>query len=56
MLIREWDCVNKNGGSLKESVVGHSDEFFAFKPQRALFFVIPAFAGMANGGQTPGEV
>jgi hypothetical protein len=35
----------ENFGSLKESVGGNSDEFCAFKPQHALFFVIPAKGG-----------
>jgi hypothetical protein len=33
-------------GSLNKSVGGHSDEFCAFKPKHALFFVIPAKAGI----------
>jgi hypothetical protein len=37
-------------GSLRKSVGGHSDEFSAFKPKHALFFVIPAKAGTRSGG------
>jgi uncharacterized protein (DUF2062 family) len=37
-------------GSLKESVGGNAGEFCAFKPQHALFFVIPAQAGIQIRG------
>jgi hypothetical protein len=31
---------------------GHSDEFCAFKAKHALFFVIPAKAGMTKGSES----